>query len=290
MKNLFHTNTKIIGLLGHPIKHSFSPFIHNLACQILELDYVYLPLDVMSSSLKNALKGIVALNIKGFNVTIPHKEKMLSYVHQSSEEATICGAVNTVVNDMGKLYGYNTDVYGILETLLPYKDEIINNEVTLFGAGGAARSVIYTLARHFRPSRINIVNRTEQRAETLKEYFNEKMKYDNFMAYELFPHGLLEVLRGSKLIINATSVGMYPEIDDTIISLSNAFQKDQIVFDLVYNPPKSQLLKIAESEGAVTLNGIKMLVYQGAKSFELWTGQEMPVDKVMTGLENYISI
>ena len=178
MKNLFHTNTKIIGLLGHPIKHSFSPFIHNLACQILELDYVYLPLDVMSSSLKNALKGIVALNIKGFNVTIPHKEKMLSYVHQSSEEATICGAVNTVVNDMGKLYGYNTDVYGILETLLPYKDEIINNEVTLFGAGGAARSVIYTLARHFRPSRINIVNRTEQRAETLKEYFNEKMKYE----------------------------------------------------------------------------------------------------------------
>lgn len=288
MKNSYHLNTKLTGLIGHPIKHTYSPFIHNITYELKKLDYIYLPFDIPAAALKTALKGMVALGLKGFNVTIPHKENILQLLNNVSDEASIIGAVNTVVNDLGKLTGYNTDVNGIYETLLPYKDEILNNEISVIGAGGAARAVIYTLVRFFKPSKIFLVNRTEQRAEALKNYFYDKMKYDSFKTKELFPPDLVDIFRNSKLIVNATSIGMFPEIDDTITSLSNSFGKDQIVFDLVYNPPKTQLLKIASSQGAIVLDGLKMLVNQAAKSFELWTGEEMPVDKVQKSLQLYL--
>lgn len=289
MKNSFHQNTSIIGLMGHPIKQSFSPLIHNMTSQILDVDYIYLPFDVPAANLRNALKGVIALGIKGFNVTIPHKENIISFLHSVSEEASIVGAVNTVVNDMGKLVGYNTDVNGVYESLVPFKDEIANKEITVVGAGGAARAVIYTMIRYFKPSLINIVNRTEQRAENLKKYFSDKTKFEDFKSFELFPPDLVEVFSNSKLIINATSVGMYPEIDDTIINIPTVFSADQIVFDLVYNPPQTQLLKTAAAQNAKTLNGISMLVTQAAKAFELWTGKQMPIDKISEGISAYIS-
>ena len=288
MKNSYHLNTKLTGLLGHPIKHSYSPLIHNVAFQLKELDYIFLPFDVPTSNLKTALKGMIGLGIKGFNITIPHKENITQYMNNVSEEASIIGAVNTVVNDMGKLNGYNTDVNGVYETLLPFREEITGNDVSVVGAGGAARAVIYALIRYFKPSAIYLINRTEERAETLKNYFSDKMKYESFKARELFPPDLIDVFRGSKLIVNATSVGMFPDSDDTITSLSNSFTKGQIVFDLVYNPPMTQLLKTAASEGATVLDGLKMLVYQAAKSFELWTGEEMPVEEVYKTLQLFI--
>lgn len=289
MKNTFHQNTQLLGLIGHPIKQSFSPFIHNITSEILGLEYIYLPFDVPQSNLRNALKGMVALGIKGFSVTIPHKESIITHLSDVSDEANIIGSVNTVVNDMGKLVGYNTDVYGILETLNPFKDEINGAEVSVIGSGGAARAAIYCLIRYFKPSGINIINRTEQRAESLKTYFSSKMKYDEIKTYELFPPDLLTVFQSSKLIINATSIGMMPEIDNTVINLPNAFYKGQIVFDMVYNPTKTQLLKLAESEGALALNGINMLVYQAAKSYELWTGVEMPIEEISRALEQFIA-
>ncbi|HPI37482.1 MAG TPA: shikimate dehydrogenase [Ignavibacteriaceae bacterium] len=289
MKNSLHNNTKLLGLIGHPIKQSYSPLIHNIASEMLGLEYIYLPFDVPSSSLKNAIKGMVALGIKGFNVTIPHKESILGYMNNLSEEASIIGSINTIVNDMGKLVGYNTDAAGIIETLLPFIESLTGNEVTVLGSGGSARAVIYVLIRYIKPSRINIVNRTEQRAETIRSYFSEKMKYDQFKVYELFPPELLDVLKNSAAIINATSVGMFPEIDDSIITQSSVFVKEQLVFDLIYNPTKTKLLKLAESEGAIAVNGIKTLVYQAAKSFELWTNHEMPVDKISDVITAYLN-
>jgi shikimate dehydrogenase len=288
MKNSYHLNTYLTGLLGHPIKHSYSPLIHNVAFQLLNLDYVFLPFDVPPASLKTALKGMIALGIKGFNITIPHKENITQFMNNVSEEASIIGAVNTVVNDLGKLNGYNTDVNGVYETLAPFKEEITGNEVSVVGAGGAARAVIYTLIRYFKPSTIYLINRTEQRAETLKSYFRDKMKYDSFKTRELFPPDLIDVFKNSKLIVNATSVGMFPDSDDAITSLSNSFAKGQIVFDLVYNPPLTQLLKTAAAEGATTIDGLKMLVHQAAKSFELWTGEIMPVEEIHKTLQLYI--
>ena len=289
MKNTFHVNTRLIGLIGHPIKHTYSPFIHNVTVQLKDMDYIYLPFDVPPANLKNAVKGMVALGIKGFNVTIPHKENIIQLINNVSEEASIIGSVNTVVNELGKLTGYNTDVNGILETLNPYKEQITGQEISVVGSGGAARAVIYCLARYFKPKLIHIINRTEQRAETLKTYFSDKMKFNSFKTHELFPPDLVDIFSNSKLIVNASSVGMFPDNDDVITTLNKSFVKDQIVFDLVYNPARTRLLKLASDEGAVTLEGIKMLVHQAAKSFELWTGEQMPIENIYKSLKLFIS-
>ncbi len=289
MKNTFHFNTQIIGIIGHPIKHSYSPFIHNVAIEIKNIDYVYLPFDIPSSNLKNVLKGMVALGIKGFNVTIPHKEAVIQHLNDLSEEVTMIGSVNTIVNDQGKLIGHNTDAYGLLETLLPFKAEIAGNQVAVIGAGGSARAVIYTLIKHFKPKRVFIINRNERRAENLKEFFIEKMKFSSIKTKELVPPSAFETIKDSKLIIHATPVGMIPNENNSITTSSDVFSKDQVVFDLVYNPQNTLLLNTAAKAGAKTVNGMNMLVNQAAKSFELWTGADFPKEDVKKSLQLYLS-
>lgn len=273
-------NTKIIGVIGHPIRHSFSPMMQNYAFDRRNLNYIYIPFDVPQTNLKDAIKGMMALGIQGFNVTLPHKEKISEFMNDVSEEASVIGAVNTVVNENGVLHGYNTDVTGVIETLNPYLDEINDQTVTVIGAGGAARSVIYALIRHFKVKRINIINRTEQTAESLKDYFEAKMVFDDIKTYGLVPPDLVNVFGESKLIVNTTSIGMAPDIDDIPTAIDKSFNENQIVFDVIYNPLKTRLLEVAESKGAKILNGLKMFVVQGARAFELWTGQKMPVDDV----------
>ena len=287
-QNKFNHNTKIIGIIGHPVKHSYSPLMQNIAFELTGQNFIYLPFDVPANSLKDALKGIVALGIKGLNVTLPLKEKILPLLKDVTEEANIVGAVNTVTNEDGILRGYNTDVSGVVESLNPFKDEIAGAKVSVIGAGGASRSVIYALIRNFKVGHINIINRTEQTAESLKEYFTAKMMFDNFKALPLIPPDLVETFRDSKLIINTTSMGMYPEVDDSATTIKESFMKGQIVFDLVYNPVKTKLLKLAESQGSTVITGLKMLVEQGAKSYELWCGEKMPIEKVYRALESYL--
>jgi shikimate dehydrogenase len=288
LKDSFFANTELIGLIGHPIKHSYSPFIQNYAFDLMNLDYIYLPFDVPSENLKNTINGVLAFGMKGINVTLPHKEKIIKFLDELSEEASIIGAVNTIVNDHGKLIGYNTDAYGIIETLLPFKDKIAGSKVSVIGAGGSARAVIYTLLRHFKPEEINIINRTHQKADTLVNDFSLKMRYDRFHTFELFPPDNVETLNSSQLIVNATTIGMFPDVDDTITDIEESFTADQIVFDLIYNPTKTRFLQLAESQGAKIVGGLQMLIYQAAKSFELWTGVEMPASEIAFKLEKYI--
>ncbi|MBV6421484.1 MAG: Shikimate dehydrogenase (NADP(+)) [Ignavibacteriaceae bacterium] len=288
MRDSFLANTELIGLIGHPIKHSYSPFIQNFALEQMNLDYVYLPFDVPSENLKAAVNGVLALGLKGLNVTLPHKEKIIKFLDEVSEEASIIGAVNTIVNDHGKLMGYNTDAFGILETLFPFKEKISGAKATVIGAGGSARAVIYTLLRYFKPEEINIINRTQQKADTLANDFSLKMRYDLFHTFELFPPDNVDTLRDSKLIVNATTIGMYPEIEDTITDIDDSFNEDQIVFDLIYNPTKTKFLKTAEMQGAKVVGGLKMLIAQAAKSFKLWTGLDMPVEVIADSLQEYI--
>lgn len=289
MQNSFYANTELIGLIGYPIKQSFSPFIHNVAAELTGTKIIYMPFEVHSSNLKNAVRGMVALGLKGFNVTVPHKVKVVDYVNKLSEEAAVIGSVNTVVNELGKLVGYNTDVNGILDSLTPYKSQISGNEVCVIGAGGSARAVIYTLIRNFKPQKIYLVNRTEQHAEALKQHFKSKMKFDGIVTKELQQPDLINVLSSCSLIVNSTPVGMYPTIDDSVLSTADVFVKDQIVFDLVYNPVKTKFLQLADSKNAVTINGLNMLVQQAAKSFNLWTGNEFPTEKVYKSLLLYVS-
>ncbi len=288
VQNKFNQNTKIIGVIGHPIKQSFSPLMHNISFELSGLNYLYLPFDVPPAALKDALKGMNALGIKGFNVTVPLKEKVLPLLKDVSEEASIIGAVNTIVNDEGTLRGYNTDVHGVIESLLPYKDEIAGAKVAVIGAGGAARGVIYALIRTFKVGHITIINRTDQIGESLKEYFSAKMLFTEMKSMPLAPPDLVETFRDSKLIVNTTSMGMHPNVDDSATTIKESFMKGQIVFDVVYNPVKTKLLRLAESQGATIVTGLKMFVEQGAKSYELWTGQKMPIDKVYKAIESYL--
>ena len=287
-QNKFNNSTQVIGVIGHPIKHSLSPLMHNISFELNGLKYIYLPFDVPATNLKDSLKGMLALGIKGFNITLPHKEKIFQFLNEASEEANVIGAVNTVVNDGGVLHGYNTDVHGIIETLSPFKDEIEGKEVSIIGAGGAARSVIFTLIRSFKVSKINLINRTVQKTESLKDYFTVKMLYECFKTYPLVPPDLIGIFEKSTLIVNATSIGMLPDIEDSPTTSVESFHKDQIVFDLIYNPLKTKFLELAESKGAKIINGLKMFVEQGAKSYELWTGEKMPIDKIYNTLQAYL--
>lgn len=283
--NQIDHNTKLIGVIGHPIKHSFSPLMHNFEFKSKNLNYLYFPFDIPPSSLREALKGMIVLGIKGFNVTIPHKEKIIQYLDHVSDEAASVGAVNTIVNEGGLLHGYNTDIYGIVETLNPYKDEIYKNNVTIIGAGGAARAVIYTLIRHFRVEKIFVLNRTIEKVEALRDYFKDKMHFENIFTDELIPVDNIENIKSSNLIINTTPIGMYPNISETPIDISEVFNSNQMVFDLIYNPLKTEFLKIAEAKGATIINGLKMFVEQGAKAFELWTGELMDTNKIYKELQ-----
>lgn len=286
--NIDHT-TKIVGIIGHPIKHSFSPKMHNLTFQLQKLNYVYIPFDIPTSNLKDALKSMSILGIRGLNVTLPHKEKIIQYMDHVSEEAAIVGAVNTVVNEGNQLFGYNTDVNGIIESLNPFKDQLAKSTVSVIGAGGAARGVLYALIRYFKVNKINIINRTEERSETIKDYFKEKMHFNNIETFELMAQENLEIYRSSKLIVNTTSVGMFPNTDETPTDLSDSFNSSHIVFDLIYNPLKTKFLELAEKNGACTINGLKMFVVQGAKSFELWTGKSMDIDFVYNELNTSLN-
>lgn len=280
--------TKIVGIIGHPIKHSYSPMMHNLTFGLQDLNYVYLPFDIPPSNLKEALKSFNTLGIKGLNVTLPHKEKIIQYLDHVSEAAAAVGAVNTVVNESGLLHGYNTDVSGIIETLNPYKKEIAKSTVTVIGAGGAARSVIFSLLRNFKVDKINIINRTEERSESIKDYFKDKIHFRNIVTHELMPIENVQVFKSSKLIVNTTSVGLYPNVDETPTDIADSFDSSQIVFDLIYNPIKTKFIKLAESKGATTLNGLKMFVVQGARSFEYWTGETMDTQKVLDELNKIL--
>lgn len=284
IENIDHS-TKIVGVIGHPIKHSLSPKMHNLTFQMEGLNYIYLPFDVPSSSVGDSLKSMSVLGIRGFNVTIPHKEKIIQFMDHVSEEASTVGAINTVVNEGNQLFGYNTDINGIVESLNPHKDELAKSTVSVIGAGGASRAVLYALIRHFKVENINIINRTEERSEAIKDYFKVKMHFDKIKTFELMPKENQELYLSSKLIVNTTSIGMSPNLDDTPTDIPESFNSSQIVFDLIYNPLKTKFIEMAEKQGATVINGLKMFVVQGAKSFELWTGEKMNVDHIYKELE-----
>ena len=281
-------STKLVGVIGHPLRHSYSPFMHNLAFKLTDLDYIYLPFDITSSNLKDTLKGMVALGITGFNVTIPHKEKVIPFLNEISEGAGIVGAVNTIVNDNGKLHGYNTDVHGIIESLKGYKKDLSGSVVSIIGSGGAARSLVFTLIRYFHVKKIHIINRTLERADTIKTYFSAKMHFEKIFTHILFPPEIIKVLSKSKLIVNATSIGMFPKEYDSPTKIAESFHSNQLVFDIIYNPINTKFLGLAAREGATTINGLKMFLEQGAHSFELWTGKPMPTKEIYPLLKSQL--
>jgi len=262
------SKTKVLGVIGSPIEHSVSPVMHNAAIQGLKLDYRYLAFHVPLEHLPSAIDGIRGLGIVGINVTIPHKENVMKYLDEIDEKAARIGAVNTIKNVNGRLIGRNTDAEGAIEAIKTAGWKLDRSNVVIIGAGGAARAIAFALAREV--PRIVILNIDENQAKKLATDLEEFTKTTIIYCLLEEESTRREVLEAD-LLIHATSIGMYPNVQQSLVP-KKCLHSDLHVFDIVYNPLQTQLLKDAKEAGCPTLGGIDMLVNQGALAFEWWTG------------------
>lgn len=275
-------HTRLTGLLGSPVAHSKSPLMHNEAFRLLRLDYVYLCFDVKEDNLKTAFEGLKKLNVAGFNCTMPDKTAICELLDDLSPAAKMIGAVNTVVNENGRYIGHNTDGIGYMQSVKDAGFDIKGETITLLGAGGAASS-IFVQAALDGVKKINlfsIKDRFWEKAEKMVDMVNSNTDCDAKLI-ELGNDDILnEAISNSKILTNATSVGMAPNTDNCIVKDFSIFNENLIVSDVIYNPMETKLLKIAKEHGCPTFNGIYMLLYQGAEAFKLFTGKDMPVEEI----------
>lgn len=273
---MISTQTRVCGLIGDPVAHSISPAIHNAAFKELNLDYIYLPFRVKAESLGDAVKGLRALNIAGFNVTIPHKVAVMPLLDQLDPLAEKIGAVNTVVNHNGILKGYNTDGPGFLKALEKSGFKPDGKKVVLLGAGGGARAIAFSLSES--GAHLAILNRKEEYdwAVNLATSIVIKCHKKDVTALELNEKSLKNELKSADILVNATPLGMTPDTKDTPVA-SEFLRSGLVVFDIVYNPIETRLIKEAKAAGLKTILGLEMLVMQGALAFKMWTGKEAPI-------------
>ena len=266
--------TRVCGIIGDPIEHSMSPVMHNAAFEALGLDYAYLPFRVRREELPEAIAGIRALNLVGLNVTLPHKVSVIPFLDELDTLAERMGAVNTIVNENGVLAGYNTDAPGFLQALLSKGIEPEGRKIVILGAGGAAKGISFILAEA--GANLVILNRTISRAEELAsqitQYYHRKLE-----AMTLSEENMAKALNGADVLVNTTSVGMVPGVDQAPVP-AKLLKSDMTVFDIVYNPLETRLLREAKAVGARTIDGLDMLVWQGVLAFEKFTGQKAPFE------------
>ncbi|MDM5330937.1 shikimate dehydrogenase [Neobacillus sp. CF12] len=256
---------KLFAVLGDPIGHSMSPVMLNDILSFYVIDAHYHPFHVSRGDLETAVKGLKAIGISGFNITIPHKSAIIPFLDEIDELALSIGAVNTVVNENGKFVGYNTDGYGFIKGLEPYISSFTDKKVLVLGAGGAARAIYFTMAK-MNPQTIDIANRTVIKAQELIESCPYETNSKALTLEEAEIH-----LHEYDVVIQTTMIGMYPNISEMPISLRN-LSSQSLVCDIIYNPLETQLLIEARKKGATVQNGVEMFVYQGALAFEKWTG------------------
>lgn len=268
--------TKLVGLIGYPVEHSLSPAMHNSAFAALSLNWRYVPLPVLPERLGEAVAGLRAMSFVGANVTVPHKEAVMSYLDEVTPEAQAIGAVNTIVVREGRSIGHNTDWRGFLTALSEDGFDPQGKRAVVLGAGGAARAVVYALAQA--GAQVTVLNRTPARAEDLVQDFSPLFPSSSLLPTPLTPQALEERTAEAHLFVNTTPVGMWPEVDKSIWPEDLAFPGHLTVFDLVYNPRQTKLLRQARAAGAKAVGGLGMLVHQGAVAFELWTGEKATVE------------
>ncbi|MBS7637142.1 shikimate dehydrogenase [Candidatus Bathyarchaeota archaeon] len=266
--------TKVFCVIGDPIEHSLSPMMHNAAFRHSKIDAVYVAFKVEKGTLEDAVKGMHSFGICGMNVTTPHKTAIIKYLDGVDTVAEFVGAVNTVLNANGKLLGFNTDGIGALRALEENGVKTKGKRVLLLGAGGAGRAIAFQLAQE--ADELIILNRDANKARVLagalRKRFNKRV-----VGNDLTPNVLKNWIEDVDVLINATSVGMHPHRDHTLVDKS-LLKPELTVMDIVYNPVKTKLLKDAKSVGAKVIYGVEMLVYQGAASFEIWFNQSAPVE------------
>ena len=265
MKSQISGTTQLIGIVANPIRHSISPKMHNAAFEKLQLDYAYLAFEVEEGQLAEAVAGLRALGARGFNVSMPYKSKVIPYLDELSPAATLCQAVNTVVNEAGKLVGHMTDGSGLMQALIDEGFEVSGKKIQA-ALDGARELAIFNRS----------VARGQEMADLINRHTSTKATF-----YPLGDEALLkEQLATSDLLINATNIGMGELKDQSFIRDSSLLPRDLFVCDIIYNPAKTKLLQQAEERGCRIMNGVGMIIYQGAEAFKKWTHHEMPIEEI----------
>lgn len=288
MKNNITGHTRLICLLGDPVSHSISPAMHNLSFTALGLDYVYLAFQTNAEQFDQTADTLKQIGAKGFNCTMPCKRIAYERCDTLSPAAKLMQSVNTVVIEDRKLMGHNTDGVGYMRSVIDAGHDIIGKQMTLLGSGGAS-SAILTQAALDGVSKINVFARKGNSWNVIEQQISQIQRETSckITLNELADETALRTsLSESAILVNASSVGMAPHTDACLIPDPSYFHPELVVSDVIYNPRKTQLVSMAESAGLATFNGMYMLLYQGAQSFKIWTGQEMPVELVKKELFN----
>ena len=285
MEHSFEINarTRLVGILGSPISHSISPAMHNEAFRLLNLNYAYLAFEADEAAFERAVDGLTALNAAGWNCTMPLKRLMYERADELSDAALLSGAVNTVVNRDGILYGDNTDGYGFMKSMAEAGFQARGTHITLLGSGGAAAAILAQAALDGAAS-IDVFARSGSASTRLIEEEIRRIQKKcscSLALYDLADSAQLKKsLAESQALINATSVGMAPHTDASLIPDASWLHPQLTVGDVIYNPRETLLLKTAREAGCRAFNGMYMLLHQGARAFQDWTGMEMPVEAI----------
>jgi len=287
MEQMISGHTRLAALFAKPARHSISPAMHNLSFSENNIDAVYLAFDVEPENLATSIESIRTLDMLGVNLSMPHKMAAVTLVDALSPAAALIGAINTIVNDNGHLTGHNTDGIGFMKALEAIDVSIIGETITVIGAGGAATAIISQAALDG-VKEIQVFNRKDAFYPVIEVKLQDIAQQTgcNITLQDLADDSALaDALNKSQLLVNATGVGMKPNESESPLKDTSLLRASMAVYDVIYNPRETQLLRDAKAAGAKTANGLSMLLYQGAAAFELWTGKEMPVKKVQALIE-----
>jgi len=276
--------TDVFAVIGDPIDHTLSPAMHNAAFEHLRLDYVFLAFRVTPDEIEKALQGVRALGIRGLNVTMPHKHAVTEFIDEADATVKFLRSANTILNQRGRLRGFNTDGVGAIKALKNGGLDLTGKKALLLGAGGAAKAIAFTLTKEV--DEICILNRDGMKARELAnilEPFGKRVVGD-----ELSPKRIHQELHDSDVLINATSVGMTPNAFESLVKPS-WLKTSLYVMDIVYNPNETKLIQEAKAVGAKVITGVEMLLHQGAASFEIWTQCKAPIDVMRNALLSKLS-
>ena len=283
--------TKLLGVIGHPVEHSLSPVMHNAALAKLGLDYVYLSFPISPENLATAIAGFASIGIVGFSITIPHKQTILPLLSTISPIAQVIGAVNTVTRQGDIWVGTNTDVEGFIAPLqTTYHQDWSQKKAVILGNGGAARAVVAGCIQ-LGLAEIHVVGRNWQKLQAFRQSWQNSPFADQFQIHEWTE--LPNLLHQANLLVNTTPIGMYPHINDSPLSSQEIsyLPQEAIVYDLIYIPKPSKFLHLAETQGAIIIDGLEMLVQQGAAALKIWLQREtVPVTEMRQALQNHLGI
>lgn len=265
--------TRTCGLIGNPVEHTMSPAIHNTLAEALEENLVYVPFHVMTGLVREAVEGAFALNLLGCNVTVPYKSDVIPYLKEIDGLAERIGAVNTLVRTAGGFKGYNTDMPGLYRAMCEDGIKIEGEKVLILGAGGVARAVAMLLA-DYGAAEIMILNRTLEKGQRIADEINSYLGRRLVRAFTT--EAYRELPDGERyLAIQATNLGMFPNIEEAAIEDAAFYKKLHTGYDLIFNPADTKFMKLVRDQGGMAFNGLKMLLYQGIIAYELWTGEEI---------------